>query len=339
VRRLAVLWWRVLRFRFSPTVVLVMLLGAAHGPGLERPWALVLAALALASAFVAATAVNDVADEAIDRINHPPGAGRPLLAGDADADDLWRLHIAAAVLALAAAVPVGWGAVALVGGSLAMGHAYSVPPVALSYRTWAAPAVLALGYVVIPYALGVTAAGGSLGRADVPLAAALVALVLAHLVLRDFRDRAGDARYGRPTVLLRFGKDATCLVSASALTAGGLLLLVSLHPPLPVGTILVALVAAVGWALAMLYLAAPGHAEQVAIGIAARMGNGLLLTVLAWLVVTERGAPLAEQVAVTFLVAAAFAVGFVELVARPEQAVVGYKGQRAQGSRPRRYRP
>ena len=124
-----------------------------------------------------------------------------------------------------------------------------MPPVALSYRTWAAPAVLSLAYVAIPYALGRVAAGGSLGRGDAPFAAALVALFVARIVLKDFRDRAGDARYGRPTLLLRFGKDATCLASAVALGVGGLLLLAALGPPVAVAAVLVALLAAVGWAL------------------------------------------------------------------------------------------
>lgn len=326
MRRLALLWWRMLRYRVAAMVALFMLLGAAHGPGLARPWALALAALALASAYVAATAVNDVADEPIDRVNHPLDAGRPLVAGEATPEDLWRLHVVAAVLALAASVPLGPLAVALVALSLAIGHAYSLPPVALSYRTWAAPAVLSVAYVAVPYALGATAAGGALGRADAPFAAALVALFVARIVLKDFRDRAGDARYGRPTLLLRFGKEATCAASAVSLLAGGVLLVVALRPPLAVAAVLVALLAAVGWALALLRHAAPGHAEQVAIGIGARMGNGVLVCVLAWLVVVRDGAAVPEQLAVVGVVGAAFAVGFATLVARPDEAVIGYKG-------------
>ena len=326
MRRLALLGWRMLRYRVAAMVALFMLLGAARGPGLERPWALLLAAFALGSAYVAATAVNDVADEPIDRVNHPRDAGRPLVSGEASVDDLWRLHVFACVLALAASVPLGPLAVALVAVSLAIGHAYSLPPVMLSYRTWAAPVVLSLAYVAIPYTLGVTAAGGMLGRADAPFAAALVALFVARIVLKDFRDRAGDTRYGRPTLLLRFGKDATCAASAASLAVGGLLLLVALRPPTAVAVILVGLLAAIAWALAMLRHAPSGHAEQVAIGIGARMGNGLLLAALAWLLVVRDGGSTLEQVAVVCLVGAAFAVAFATLVVRPDEAVVGYKG-------------
>ena len=324
--RLAGLWWRMLRYRVASMVALFLLLGAATGPGLERSWALVLAALALASAYVAATAVNDVADEPIDHVNHPRDAGRPLVSGDADAEDLWRLHVAAVVLALGAAVPLGFLAVGLVAVSLAIGHAYSLPPVALSHRTWAAPVVLSLAYVAVPFALGLTAAGGSPIDADPVVAAALVALFLARIVLKDFRDRAGDSLYGRPTLLLRFGKDTTCVVSAAALALGTVLLLVSLRPPPAVTGVLVVLLGGIAWALRMLWLAPESRAEQIAIGIGARMGNGVLLVTLAWLVVTDQGAPPAEQVAVALLVGAAFAVGFVSLVTRPEHALVGYKG-------------
>lgn len=324
--RLAVLWWRMLRYRVASMVAMFMLLGAAYGPGLTRPWALALAAFALASAYVAATAVNDVADEPIDRVNHPRDVGRPLVSGDASVDDLWRLHVVASVLALAAAVPLGLLAVGLVALSLGIGLMYSVPPLVLSHRTWAAPVVLSVAYVLVPYALGATAAGESPGRADAPFAVALVLLFLARIVLKDFRDRAGDARWGRPTLLLRFGKDVTCATSAAALGAGGIVLLAALGPPLGVGAVLLALLAAVAWALGGLHAAAPGREEQVAIGIGARMGNGVLLAVLAWLVVEAGGASGVEQTAVVALVAAAFAVGFVTLVARPEQAVIGYKG-------------
>jgi 4-hydroxybenzoate polyprenyltransferase len=326
VRRLALLGWLLLRYRFAARVALFMLLGAARGPGLDRPWALVLAACALGAAYVAATAVNDVADEPIDRVNHQRDPGRPLVSGAAGVEDLWRLHVLAGVLALGLSVPLGPLAVALVAASLAIGQAYSLSPLALSYRTWAAPAVLSIGYVAVPYALGVTVAGGALGRADAPFAAALVALFVARVVLKDFRDRAGDMRYGRSTLVLRFGKEATCAASAGALAAGGLLLLLALRPPLAVAVVLVGLLAAAAWAVAMVRQAASGPAELIAIALGARMGDGILLAALAWLVVVREAAGTLEQVAAVSLVGAAFAVGFATLVARPKQAIVGYKG-------------
>ena len=69
-----------------------------------------------------------------------------------------------------------------------------------------------------------------------------------------------------------------------------------------------------------------GRAEQVAIGIGARMGNGLLLCVLAWLVVTGRGASVAEAALVTGALSAVFFLSFAALAANPQEAVIGYKG-------------
>ena len=321
------LWWRMLRYRVASMVAMFMLLGAAYGPGLTRPWALALAAFALASAYVAATAVNDVADEPIDRVNHPRDAGRPLVSGDASVDDLWRLHVVASVLALAAAVPLGLLAVGLVALSLGIGLMYSVPPARPQPPDVGRARRALRGLRARPVRVGRDRGRRAAAvEHDAPFAAALVLLFLARIVLKDFRDRAGDARWGRPTLLLRFGKDVTCATSAAALGAGGIVLLAALRPPLGVGAVLLALLAAVAWALGGLHAAAPGREEQVAIGIGARMGNGVLLAVLAWLVVEAGGASAAEQTAVVALVAAAFAVGFVTLVARPEQAVIGYKG-------------
>jgi hypothetical protein len=64
----------------------------------------------------------------------------------------------------------------------------------------------------------------------------------------------------------------------------------------------------------------------VAIGIGAKMGNGLLLAVLAWLVVVGEGASTAEAAALTGAVSALFFLSFAALATRPHEAVIGYKG-------------
>ncbi len=113
-----------------------------------------------------------------------------------------------------------------------IGYAYSLRPVRISYRTWLAPMVLAVAYAIVPYALGLLAAGGSVDRLDVLLCGALYALFLSRINLKDFRDRAGDAAYGKPTLLLAHGKTVTCAVTGVALVAGCATLVVALggHP-------------------------------------------------------------------------------------------------------------
>jgi len=314
----------MLRFRVAAMVWLFMLLGSAFHEGLGGPaWSYVVAALALGACYVAATALNDVADEALDRVNHPGGAGRPLISGDARPRELFVLAAAAGVAALTAGAAIGWRGTVLVAVSLAIAHAYSLPPLRFSYRTYLAPLVLGIGYVLVPYLLGVTVAGSSPGASDLPFVVGLYALFVARIVLKDFRDREGDALYGRPTLLLRFGKGPTCAVSALSLVIG-VASLISAIPAL--APVLVGLGAAIGWMLVTLRAAPQGRDEQVAIGIGARMGNGLLICVLAWLVLTSAGAPAGERLLFVLGLAGLFAASYASLVRRPDVVVIGYKG-------------
>jgi 4-hydroxybenzoate polyprenyltransferase len=324
VKRLALLYTRMLRYRVAVMLWMFMLLGAAFhgGPTLTLVWA----ALALASSYVAATALNDVADRDLDRVNHPHDAGRPLVSGTATETDLLLLNKLASVLALLAALPLGWVGVLLVVCSLAIGRAYSSPPALLSYRTYLAPAILSVAYVAVPYGLGVSAAAGAATGSDAVFCAALMLLFLARINLKDFRDRRGDALYGRPTLLLRFGKTVTCTVSLAALVVGNALLFVAVGAPPELAVVLETFFLAIAWALRELWRAPEGRAEQIAIGIGAKSGNGLLLTLLAWLILTAEGARPADRLLFTLLLASAFGFAFATLVRSPDRAIIGYKG-------------
>jgi 4-hydroxybenzoate polyprenyltransferase len=322
--RYARLWLTMLRFRVAAMVWLFMLLGAAFHDGLAGPpWRVLLAAIVLACCYVAATAVNDLADEELDRVNHPGGRGRPLVSGEASPRDLGLLALGAGTAACVCALPLGAAGLALVAVALVVAHAYSLPPLRLSYRTCLAPLALGVGYVLVPYLLGVAAAGSTPGRPDVLFAAGLYGLFVARIVLKDFRDRDGDRIYGRPTLLLRFGKEATCLVSAAALAAGSIVLSAALPALFP---LVLAFSAAIGWMLLSLLHAKDVRKEQVAIGIGARMGNGLLTCVLTWLVLGAEAAPAGERLALTVGVAAVFAASFAALVRRWDSVTIGYKG-------------
>jgi 4-hydroxybenzoate polyprenyltransferase len=317
----------MLRYRVAAMIWMFMLLGAAAHGGLERmtldfAWA----ALALACGYVAATTANDIADRDVDRINHPGDPDRPLVTGEASERDLARLHTIAAAGALACGAALGLRGLLLATASLAIGWIYSLPPLRLSYRTYLSPLALGAGYVLVPYGFGLVAGRGSLAARDALFAGALYALFIARITLKDFRDRAGDAAYGKPTVLLRFGKGATCAVSLAALLAGDVLLLAFLRPPLGFALVVEALTAAVASRLYVLWRAPEGRAEQIAIGLGACMGNGLLLSVLAWLALSAHGAGLEERTAFAVVLAGAFGLSFLVLVARPDEAIIGYKG-------------
>jgi 4-hydroxybenzoate polyprenyltransferase len=229
-------------------------------------------------------------------------------------------------MALVSGALAGRSALLLIVVSLVIGEIYSLPPVRLSYRTYLAPVGLAVAYVLIPYGLGVSVAGGRFDREDAWFAGSLLLLFLARISLKDFRDREGDARFGRPTLLLRFGKTTTCLASLCALAAGNAVLLLSVRPPLAISMIVELFILAVASRLLALWRGVDEREEQVAIGIGARMGNGLLITVLAWLAIRAEGAPLQDQVLVSAAVALLFALGYWALVSQPEDALIGYKG-------------
>jgi 4-hydroxybenzoate polyprenyltransferase len=326
VRKLPRLYVVMLRYRVAAMVALFMLLGAAGEGRLELGWRHMLAALALASSYVSATALNDLADEEIDKVNHPRDAGRPLVEGWAARGELVALHLLAAAIAVCAAVPLGRRAAALIVVALAVSHAYSARPVMLSYRLAGAPIALGIAYVAVPYSLGIVAANGDLRHAISLPMAGLFLLFAARIVLKDFRDRRGDALYGKPTILLQYGKTATCCVSILALVAADLVLAFAFAVAPLLMLLLQPFVAAIAWMLWRLWSTADGHAEQVAIGIGARMGNGLLLTLLTWLAVAGADGSTFQALLASVVVAGAFFVSFAPLAARPELAIVGYKG-------------
>jgi 4-hydroxybenzoate polyprenyltransferase len=322
----ASLFLRMVRWRVAVTLWFFLLIGAAAQGPLRPGIALLLAAAALSASYVVATTVNDIADRDVDRINHPGDPGRPLVTGSASVRDLWRTNAIAAPIAVAAAAAVGAPVLAVSAASLAIGYAYSLRPIRLSYRTWLAPTVLAVAYAIVPYALGLLAAGGGIDRVDVLLWGALYALFLARINLKDFRDRTGDAAYGKPTLLLAHGKTVTCAVTGIALLAGCATLVVALGGHLGVAAIVSLFAGVVLSMLRKLWRTSDPREEQIAIGLGAKMGNGLLACTLTWLVLQAEGAPEDIRVLALAFLALVYGSVFVTLTGRPDDIEIAYKG-------------
>ncbi|HWL91337.1 MAG TPA: UbiA family prenyltransferase, partial [Actinomycetota bacterium] len=188
------------------------------------------------------------------------------------------------------------------------------------------PTVLSVAYAIVPYAFGLLAAGGRIDRLDVLLCGGLYALFLGRINLKDFRDRAGDAAYGKPTLLLAHGKDVTCAVTGVALVAGCATLVVALggHPGV---LVIVSLFAGVIlWMLWRLWRTSNPREEQLAIGLGAKMGNGLLACTLAWLVLEAGGAPESMRVLVMAFLTLVYGSVFLSLTDRPDDIRIAYKG-------------
>jgi hypothetical protein len=79
-------------------------------------------------------------------------------------------------------------------------------------------------------------------------------------------------------------------------------------------------------ALYKLWKAKDHEGEQAAIGIGAKMGNGLLLTILGLFVLMEYGAPDPTKIAFTIITSLIFLLNFISLATKPKRAIIGYRG-------------
>jgi 4-hydroxybenzoate polyprenyltransferase len=321
------LYWSLLRYRVAVMIVLFMLLGTAWHRGLTSIDApVILTILALASSYVSATSVNDISDREIDEINHPGDKGRPLVTGAARTADLWVLFLMSSLLAVALGLAAGPGAAGIMLLSVVIGALYSLPPARLSYRTFLAPLTLAMAYVGIPYWAGVVVVGESLRTTDLPLMMALYLLFAGRIILKDFRDREGDTAFGKPTFLLKYGKRTTCLASLCALCIGDALLVASLADNRWLAVLLQLYIVSIAIMLYRLYRLGGRNDEQLSIGVGAKMGNGLLVTLLGALILSNQGADWITQFMFGLALTAIYMLNFIDFLRHPERAVVGYKG-------------
>jgi 1,4-dihydroxy-2-naphthoate octaprenyltransferase len=323
-RRLRLLGLMV-RPRAAITMWTFLVIGLARHAGPTISVDLVWATVALAASYAVATSVNDLADVEIDRTNGLRDASRPLATGAASVADLRWTAATAGVIAMAAAAPLGASGLAVIGLCLAVDVAYSAMPARLSRRWTLAPIALTGAYVALPYLLGVIVAHGAWSSRDTTLAAGLCVLFFARIILKDVRDRLGDAAHGKRTLLLRLGKDMTCWLSIAAAVTGIAVIVVAIRPPVPVVIAITVDAAAIVWMLARLRVTTDPTAELVTIGTAARAGNALLIAVIAWLLLSAQGAPPAQASLLVATLTSVAGVGFLDLALRPERARVAYK--------------
>ncbi len=321
------LYLRMLRYRVAIMLLLFFFLGIAfHLQITSLHLSYLWAVIALASSYVAATSINDIVDQDIDRVNHPLSKGRPLITGEATKRDLILVHLMAVLTALTIGILLGIQATIIIAITLFINYIYSAPPIRLSYRTHLAPLILALAYVAIPYSLGVVVAGSNFYSADWLFLAGLISLFIGRIILKDFRDRKGDTLYGKPTFLLKYGKSATCLVSLIAVLSGNLLLYFALPGSPTLWLILEFYLFAIFFMLYRLWRENQLEGEQVAIGIGAKMGNGLLISLLGVLMLTEYNTDLKIQITFLAIITGVFMANFLFLLRNPNKIIIGYRG-------------
>jgi 4-hydroxybenzoate polyprenyltransferase len=184
-------------------------LGLAGRP--NDPVALAISAVVVAALLMHAVAINDLADEAVDRENR---LRRPLATGQSDHSTLRTAAVITALIALAVSALLPWPAPALVGGGIAFGLVYSLPPVRLSGRGIVGLVLLPIGYVVVPLGVGFTAGNGVWTETEVTILVGCSLGFIGRIVLKDFRDLEGDSLHGKRTFLVRYGRTSTCVLSA-----------------------------------------------------------------------------------------------------------------------------
>lgn len=197
------------------------LIAVAELPG-SRLDHLLWVMIAGAGVNLAIVGVNQITDVEIDRVNKPH---LPIAAGELSRDAAWRIVALAAVVPLALALTQGALETAAVVSALAVGAAYSLPPVRLK-RFPVVASLCISGVRAVAVNLGMyghfsLAFGGSLTIPDAVWALTLFVLPFsfAIAVLKDVPDREGDRRFRIATFTVRMGPRRAARLGLAALVA------------------------------------------------------------------------------------------------------------------------
>ncbi|SDE25440.1 UbiA family prenyltransferase [Glycomyces harbinensis] len=171
--------------------------------------------------WLAVLAVNDAHDLATDRIN-PRKAGSPLVAGRISARGAFRIAVAAGVLTVLAAIPLG--ALFTVGCALVvlLGWAYSAPPIRLKARPGADLLANAVIGVVGPLGGWVAFTGGAQGF-PWPIAVVGVLAAAGLYLPTTAADRDADRAAGIGTIAVSLGPRAVFELGFALWTASAVL--------------------------------------------------------------------------------------------------------------------
>jgi len=222
---------------------------------------LTLVAGALVNIYI--VGLNQLEDVDIDRINKP---GLPIAAGDLSIRHGRLIVAASGATAIALAITQGWVELVAIVAAMAIGTAYSSPPLRLKrFPALAAASISIVRAVVVNMGVYLHFAASLGGRAELsPLPAPIVALTLfvlpfslAIAVLKDVPDAKGDRRFGIATFTVRLGPRRALGMGLAALSVGylgmavlGPLTVPEAQPWVLVTGHLAALAALWGWALA-----------------------------------------------------------------------------------------
>jgi homogentisate phytyltransferase/homogentisate geranylgeranyltransferase len=163
--------------------------------------------------------INQVEDVEIDRVNKP---WLPIAAGDLSLDAGRRIVAFAAIAPVAMAATQGVTELAAVGVALAIGWAYSSPPLRLKrYPALAAGSITFVRSLVVNLGVWLHVAGTPVSAGVWALIAVTVPFSFAIAVLKDVPDIEGDRHFGIATFSVRLGPRPVLAVGLGALTLAG----------------------------------------------------------------------------------------------------------------------
>jgi homogentisate phytyltransferase / homogentisate geranylgeranyltransferase len=181
---------------------------------------LLLTLLAGACVNVFIVGINQVEDVEIDRLNKP---WLPIAAGDLSLEAGRRIVALAAIVPLAMAVTQGAVELVAVSAALAIGWAYSCPPLRLKrFPAMAAGSITFVRSLVVNLGVWLHLAGTPIAGGVWALTAVTVPFSFAIAVLKDVPDIEGDRRFGIATFSVRAGPRPVLAVGVGALTAAGI---------------------------------------------------------------------------------------------------------------------
>jgi 4-hydroxybenzoate polyprenyltransferase len=281
---------RLLILMTRPAVLVLFGLFAATGlaqAGRGNDPLLLLEALVVVSGFLLfSVVVNDLADEAIDRVNLPGDRRRPLATGISTRRQFVVTGATAGIVALAASTLLHGPAVVVVGGGLAFSMAYSLRPVRIADRGALASLLLPAGYVAVPFVVGILTVRGSIRADDLALLAGLYVGFIGRILLKDFRDVRGDALFGKRTFLVRHGRRWTCAFSAICWVVGSITLMGVREPTFALAGAYALFVAVSLALLQALSVDRGARRDEALISAIAIVGRGMIVTLFAHLSMT-----------------------------------------------------
>jgi 4-hydroxybenzoate polyprenyltransferase len=299
---------RVLFLLAHPLVMVLLAVYAALGlaqAGHGQDVVSLVKVLAVIAGFLLFSVVcNDIADEAVDRINLPDDMRRPLVSGAAGRRDLVVVGGVSAAVAIVASALLHWSATVVLVVGMALSAGYSLRPVRIADRGAVASLVLPACYVAVPYLVGLMAARGGVTARDLGLLAGLYVGFIGRILLKDFRDVRGDALFGKRTFLIRHGRGWTCVFNSICWVVGTIAVIAVLTDR-PSGLVVIyaaGLLAVLVLLRALSRDAGPKRDEAIIAAIAIT-GRGMALILLAHLtMITTQWSPAAH---LTVLVALA----------------------------------